>query len=93
MTAVKKGDIRLLQNTFVRYESFFIGAGIYLLLEKLKFVAYRNLFKKMYVFINIGETTMFNPCLVVQLISLLSCEDSVSLVVIGVVTSHIYYYQ
>lgn len=47
VAAVKLGDIRLLNDTFVKYERFFIGAGIYLLLEKLKFVAYRNLFKKM----------------------------------------------
>lgn len=47
VTAVRNGDIRLLNNTFQRFERFFIGAGIYLILEKLKSVAYRNLFKKM----------------------------------------------
>lgn len=52
VTAVRNGDIRLLNNTFLRYERFFIGAGIYLILEKLKSVAYRNLFKKIYVIKN-----------------------------------------
>ena len=52
VTAVRLGDIRLLNATFIKYERFFIGAGIYLLLEKLKFVAYRNLFKKMSVTIS-----------------------------------------
>ena len=46
VSAVKSGDIKLLQDCFVKYERFYIGAGIYLLLEKLKLVAYRNLFKK-----------------------------------------------
>jgi len=46
---VKQGNIRLLNAAFVRYERFFIGAGIYLLLEKLKFIAYRNLFKKIFM--------------------------------------------
>uniref|UniRef100_A0A2P2I3A1 PCI domain-containing protein 2 homolog n=2 Tax=Hirondellea gigas TaxID=1518452 RepID=A0A2P2I3A1_9CRUS len=49
VTAVQHGDIRLLNSTLLRYERFFIAAGIYLILEKLKSVAYRNLFKKVYV--------------------------------------------
>ncbi|KAF2350529.1 Proteasome component (PCI) domain [Trinorchestia longiramus] len=47
--AVKSGDVRLLNKAFVQYERFFIGAGIYLILEKLKSVAYRNLFKKVFL--------------------------------------------
>ena len=43
---IRQGNIKILDEAFVKYESFFIGAGIYLILERLKIVALRNLFKK-----------------------------------------------
>jgi len=36
-------------EALVKHERFFIGAGIYLILEKLKTVAYRNLFRKVFL--------------------------------------------
>ncbi|XP_043289765.1 PCI domain-containing protein 2 [Venturia canescens] len=50
--AVKIGDLRRLESVMTKHENFFIGAGIYLIVEKLKLLAYRNLFKKVYVAIN-----------------------------------------
>lgn len=50
--AVKRGDLRSLEQVMSKHESFFIGAGIYLIVEKLKIIAYRNLFKKVYLVLN-----------------------------------------
>lgn len=52
MESVKKGDLRSLENVMAKHEAFFIGAGIYLIVEKLKLIAYRNLFKKVYLVLN-----------------------------------------
>ncbi|XP_032685717.1 PCI domain-containing protein 2 isoform X1 [Odontomachus brunneus] len=49
MESVKKGDLRSLEKVMAKHEAFFIGAGIYLIVEKLKLIAYRNLFKKVYL--------------------------------------------
>lgn len=47
--AVKNGDLRGIDKVMEKYESFFISAGIYLIVEKLKIYAYRNLFRKVYI--------------------------------------------
>lgn len=52
METVKKGDLKNLEKVMAKHESFFIGAGIYLIVEKLKIIAYRNLFKKVYLVLN-----------------------------------------
>ncbi|XP_014483917.1 PREDICTED: PCI domain-containing protein 2 [Dinoponera quadriceps] len=52
MESVKKGDLRSLEKVMAKHEAFFIGAGIYLIVEKLKLIAYRNLFKKVYLVLN-----------------------------------------
>jgi hypothetical protein len=44
--AVSQGNMRLLSETLQKNEVFFIHFRIYLILEKLKIIAYRNLFKK-----------------------------------------------
>ncbi|XP_011151346.1 PCI domain-containing protein 2 [Harpegnathos saltator] len=49
MESVKKGDLHSLEKVMAKHEAFFIGAGIYLIVEKLKLIAYRNLFKKVYL--------------------------------------------
>ncbi|XP_012137754.1 PCI domain-containing protein 2 isoform X3 [Megachile rotundata] len=55
MEAVKKGDLCNLEKVMEKHEAFFIGAGIYLIVEKLKIIAYRNLFKKVYLVLNIHQ--------------------------------------
>lgn len=47
--AVKRGDLRKLETVMTAHENFFICAGIYLIVEKLKLLAYRNLFKKVWL--------------------------------------------
>ena len=44
--AVRSGNVLGLNNAMQQHQRFFIQCGIYLLLERLKVVAYRNLFKK-----------------------------------------------
>ncbi|KAA0185228.1 hypothetical protein HAZT_HAZT011682 [Hyalella azteca] len=70
--AVKTGDIRLLNDAFVQYERFFIGAGIYLILEKLKSVAYRNLFKKVFL---IKQSHQLDIAVFTQALKWLRMED------------------
>lgn len=55
MEAVKRGDLCNLEKVMEKHELFFIGAGIYLIVEKLKIIAYRNLFKKVYLVLNIHQ--------------------------------------
>ena len=44
--AVVSGNLLLLNEALEKHQTFFIKAGIYLILEKLKVITYRNLFKK-----------------------------------------------
>lgn len=44
--AVKCGRLNNLNSAMEKHQSFFIKSGIYLILEKLKLIAYRNLFKR-----------------------------------------------
>ncbi|GLH05000.1 hypothetical protein R5R35_006184 [Gryllus longicercus] len=46
--AVKVGNLELLNNVMQHHEAFFIKFGIFLILEKLKYVCIRNLFKKVF---------------------------------------------
>lgn len=50
--AVCQGNLLLLEQVICKYESFFIKCGIYLIVEKLKIIAYRNLFRKVYLILN-----------------------------------------
>ncbi|PIO24564.1 hypothetical protein AB205_0155140 [Aquarana catesbeiana] len=44
--AVSEGNLRLLTEALTTHETFFTRCGIFLILEKLKIITYRNLFKK-----------------------------------------------
>uniref|UniRef100_A0A0K8TTQ2 PCI domain-containing protein 2 homolog n=1 Tax=Tabanus bromius TaxID=304241 RepID=A0A0K8TTQ2_TABBR len=46
--ALKEGNVRKVDEVIQEHYVFFIQFGIYLLVEKLKFIAYRNLFKRVY---------------------------------------------
>lgn len=46
---VKNGDLRGIDQVMEEHDSFFIRAGIYLIVEKLKITAYRNLFRRVYL--------------------------------------------
>ncbi|XP_044284623.1 PCI domain-containing protein 2 isoform X3 [Varanus komodoensis] len=47
--AVSEGNLLLLNDALVKHETFFIRCGIFLILEKLKIITYRNLFKKVWI--------------------------------------------
>ncbi|CAB3997888.1 PCI domain-containing 2, partial [Paramuricea clavata] len=47
--AVRTGNLLLLNSTLEKHEAFFITYGVFLILEKLKLITYRNLFKKVYI--------------------------------------------
>ncbi|XP_055713992.1 PCI domain-containing protein 2 homolog [Phlebotomus papatasi] len=47
--ALREGNVRKFDDVIAKHEAFFIKFGIYLLVEKLKIIAYRNLFKKVYL--------------------------------------------
>ncbi|KAK3749944.1 hypothetical protein QZH41_013850, partial [Actinostola sp. cb2023] len=44
--SVRTGNLLLFNETLEKQQTFFIQCGIYLILEKLKIITYRNLFKK-----------------------------------------------
>jgi len=46
VTSVKQGNLLKLNGALEKNERFFIKCGIFLILEKLKIITYRNLFKK-----------------------------------------------
>ncbi|XP_022288159.2 myosin-VIIa-like [Crassostrea virginica] len=47
--AVSSGNLLSLNKALEKNEAFFIKCGIYLILEKLKIITYRNLFKKVHL--------------------------------------------
>uniref|UniRef100_A0A182QW49 PCI domain-containing protein 2 homolog n=1 Tax=Anopheles farauti TaxID=69004 RepID=A0A182QW49_9DIPT len=47
-SAVKEGNVRRFDEAIRRHEMFFINAGVYLLVEKMKILTYRNLFKRVH---------------------------------------------
>ena len=49
MLCWSKGNLLQLNTALLRNEDFFVKCGIYLILEKLKIITYRNLFKKVWV--------------------------------------------
>lgn len=42
----RDGNLKKLDETLMENERFFVECGIFLMLEKLKIIAFRNLFKK-----------------------------------------------
>lgn len=44
--ALKEGNVMKFDNVIAKHEAFLINCGIYLIVEKLKIIAYRNLFKR-----------------------------------------------
>lgn len=53
--ALKEGNIAKFDEVIQRHEKFFIEYGIYLIVEKLKIIGYRNLFKRVrasWIYIN-----------------------------------------
>ncbi|KAM7541182.1 hypothetical protein Aperf_G00000029784 [Anoplocephala perfoliata] len=50
--AVKCGNLQKLHEELEKNETFFISCGIYLILEKLKMITYRNLFKRIAQILN-----------------------------------------
>ncbi|XP_058809848.1 PCI domain-containing protein 2 isoform X2 [Phymastichus coffea] len=56
--AVRKGNIQSLESVMSYQEGFLINAGIYLIVEKLKLIAYRNLFKKVYLVLKTHQIDM-----------------------------------
>jgi len=52
VNSVKDGNLRQLNVALQRHQHFFIRCGIFLMLEKLKVITYRNLFKKVAQILN-----------------------------------------
>ncbi|XP_060524402.1 PCI domain-containing protein 2 [Cylas formicarius] len=50
--AVCQGNLKWFDEIMEIHETFFIRCGIYLIVDKLKIIAYRNLFKKVYLILN-----------------------------------------
>lgn len=58
--ALKQGNVRKLDEVIEKHERFFIDSGIYLIVEKLKIIAYRNLCKRVYGIVKTHQIDMNN---------------------------------
>lgn len=58
--ALKNGNVQKFDEVIQRHESFFIECGIYLIVEKLKTIAYRNLFKRVSNNLKSANLSMLN---------------------------------
>ncbi|XP_075056142.1 PCI domain-containing protein 2 [Mixophyes fleayi] len=56
--AVSDGNLLLLTEALTKHETFFIRCGIFLILEKLKIITYRNLFKKVYLLLRTHQLSL-----------------------------------
>uniref|UniRef100_A0A4W2GL23 PCI domain-containing protein 2 n=1 Tax=Bos indicus x Bos taurus TaxID=30522 RepID=A0A4W2GL23_BOBOX len=56
--AVSEGNLLLLNEALAAHETFFIRCGIFLILEKLKIITYRNLFKKVYLLLKTHQLSL-----------------------------------
>nr|BAA92118.1 unnamed protein product [Homo sapiens] len=56
--AVSEGNLLLLHEALAKHEAFFIRCGIFLTLEKLKIITYRNLFKKVYLLLKTHQLSL-----------------------------------
>uniref|UniRef100_F6QNI0 PCI domain-containing protein 2 n=3 Tax=Macaca TaxID=9539 RepID=F6QNI0_MACMU len=56
--AVSEGNLLLLHEALAKHEAFFIRCGIFLILEKLKIITYRNLFKKVYLLLKTHQLSL-----------------------------------
>lgn len=56
--ALKQGNVRKLDEVIEKHERFFIDSGIYLIVEKLKIIAYRNLCKRVYGIVKTHQIEM-----------------------------------
>ncbi|XP_037938673.1 PCI domain-containing protein 2 homolog [Teleopsis dalmanni] len=64
--ALQEGNVRKFDDIIQRHEIFFIKCGIYLLVEKLKFIVYRNLFKKVYLLKQVHQLDLADFCAALQ---------------------------
>ncbi|XP_044769431.1 PCI domain-containing protein 2 isoform X2 [Neomonachus schauinslandi] len=53
-----EGNLLLLNEALTKHETFFIRCGIFLILEKLKIITYRNLFKKVYLLLRTHQLSL-----------------------------------
>ncbi|KAK7805738.1 hypothetical protein U0070_010959 [Myodes glareolus] len=54
----REGNLLLLNEALAKHETFFIRCGIFLILEKLKIITYRNLFKKVYLLLKTHQLSL-----------------------------------
>ena len=70
--AIKSGDIKLFNTTLDKYQEYFIKKRVFLLLEKLRLLTFRTLFKKMWVLYMIfGSTFSFKKKIIFIAVSYL----------------------
>eukprot|EP01135_Chromosphaera_perkinsii_P002896 Nk52_evm7s230 gene=Nk52_evmTU7s230 len=48
VAAIRSGDLKLFNASMEKHQNFFIGHGIYLILEKLRIITFRTFFKRIY---------------------------------------------
>lgn len=67
---VSEGNLLLLNEALNKHETFFIRCGIFLILEKLKIITYRNLFKKVYLLLRTHQLPLASFLVSLQMMQL-----------------------
>lgn len=80
--AVRTGNLLLLREALATHQAYFVQCGIYLILEKLRVIAYRNLFKKVYSILG-GQSQIKLDALKVAM-TLVRVSSSLSLLLLSV---------
>jgi len=73
---VKSGNLLQLDNALAKNESLFIKCGIYLILEKLKTITMRNLFKKVFLILNATSKPVYQLPISAFVVALKSVQPS-----------------
>eukprot|EP00826_Nyctotherus_ovalis_P053254 TRINITY_DN6893_c0_g1_i12.p1 TRINITY_DN6893_c0_g1~~TRINITY_DN6893_c0_g1_i12.p1 ORF type:complete len:441 (+),score=110.30 TRINITY_DN6893_c0_g1_i12:80-1402(+) len=56
--AIRSGDIGKFNEELEKYEELYVSKGVYLIMERLRYVTYRNLFKKIQRIVNPADKIM-----------------------------------
>jgi hypothetical protein len=72
-TALQQGNVLALNGAIDRNEKFFIQCGTYLILEKLTVLAYRNLFKRVYLLLGTHQIPLGIFCDALKMMEVSVC--------------------
>jgi len=85
--AVKVGNLKALEEALEEHSDFFWKYGIYLILEKLKIIAYRNVFKKVCLILQTHQVAIESFKIILEYLQ----EEEISLKEVNCILSNLIY--